>query len=80
MIFEIDTHSGIPIYKQLMNQITQGIMAGQLDAGDQLPTVRELAARLNVNPMTVSKAYSFLEASDLVTRQRGVGLFVADME
>ncbi|MBN1127039.1 MAG: GntR family transcriptional regulator [Sedimentisphaerales bacterium] len=77
MLLDIDTHSGVPIYRQVIDQITQQIMAGQVEAGEQLPSVRDLAARLKVNPMTISKAYSFLEAGNLVERQRGVGLFVA---
>jgi len=55
-------------------------MTGCLKAGDQLETVRDLSARLKVNPMTISKAYSFLEAEKLVERKRGIGLFVADIE
>jgi GntR family transcriptional regulator len=77
MLFEIDLHSGVPIYRQIIDQIRIRILAGQLGQGDQLEAVRQLAQRLNINPMTVSKAYSFLEVEGLVTRKRGVGLFVA---
>ncbi len=77
MLLEIDHHSGVPIYRQVIRQIRQQIMTGQLKQGDRLEPVRELAARLNVNPMTVSKSYSFLEAEGLVERKRGIGLFVA---
>ncbi len=77
MLLEIDHHSGEPIYRQIIRQIRQQIMTGQLKEADQLQTVRDLAARLNVNPMTISKAYSFLEAQGLVERKRGIGLFVA---
>ncbi len=80
MILVIDTHSGVPIYRQLIDQITRQILAGQIAPGDQLPTVRELAVRLKINPMTISKAYSLLEATGLLQRQRGVGLFVAGIE
>ena len=77
MILVIDTHSGVPIYRQLMDQITRQILAGQIPPGDQLPTVRELAVRLKINPMTISKAYSLLESTGILQRQRGVGLFAA---
>lgn len=80
MLLEIDHHSGEPIYRQIIRQIRQQIMTGQLKEADQLQTVRDLAARLNVNPMTVSKAYSFLEAEGLVERKRGIGLFVAKIK
>jgi len=80
MLFEIDHHSGVPIYQQIIRQIRRQIMTGCLKAGDQLETVRDLSARLKVNPMTISKAYSFLEAEKLVERKRGIGLFVADIE
>ena len=79
MLVEIDTHSGVPIYRQLINQIRTQIMTGQLARHQQLPTVRDLAKRLKVNPMTVSKAYSLLEIEGLVERRRGVGLFVAKL-
>ncbi len=80
MLLEIDHHSGEPIYRQIIRQIRQQIMTGQLKQADQLQTVRDLAARLNVNPMTISKAYSFLEAEGLVERKRGIGLFVAKIK
>ena len=80
MLLEIDHHSGVPIYRQIMEQIRQQIMTEGLKQGDQLETVRDLAARLKVNPMTISKAYSFLEAQNLVERKRGIGLFVAKVK
>ncbi|MCX5636882.1 MAG: GntR family transcriptional regulator [Planctomycetota bacterium] len=80
MLLEIDHHSGVPIYSQVIRQIRQQIMTDGLKEGDQLETVRDLAARLKVNPMTISKAYSFLEAEGLVERKRGIGLFVSKVE
>ena len=77
MLLEIDHHSGVPIYRQVIEQIRQQIMTDALKQADQLETVRDLAARLKVNPMTISKAYSFLEAQGLLERKRGIGLFVA---
>ena len=80
MLLEIDHHSGIPIYRQVISQIRQQIMTDGLAPGDQLEAVRDLAARLKVNPMTISKAYSFLENDGLVERRRGIGLFVAKVK
>ena len=77
MLLQIDHHSGQPIYRQVIEQIRRQIMAGQLPEGEQLVSVRDLAARLKVNPMTISKAYSLLEMEGLLERRRGIGLFVA---
>ncbi|MBN2138094.1 MAG: GntR family transcriptional regulator [Sedimentisphaerales bacterium] len=79
MLLEIEHHSGRPIYRQVIEQIRRRIMAGQLAAGEQLVPVRDLAAQLRVNPMTISKAYSLLELEGLLERRRGVGLFVAKL-
>jgi len=79
VLLEIDHHSGLPIYRQVIEQIRQQIMAGQLGEGAQLMSVRELAAQLRVNPMTISKAYALLEIEGLVDRRRGIGLFVAKL-
>lgn len=77
MLLELDHHSGVPIYRQIIDQIRRQIMAGRIPQGWQLMSVREMAATLRVNPMTVSKAYALLEAEGLLERRRGVGLFVA---
>jgi GntR family transcriptional regulator len=79
MLLDINSHSGVPIYRQLLEQIKRRIMAGQLPPGDKLPAVRQLAADLKVNPMTISKVYSFLEHEGFALRQRGIGLFVAEL-
>ena len=77
MLLEIDHHSGVAIYRQIVDQIRGLIMGGQLEEGRQLVSVRELAGQVKVNPMTVSKAYSLLEIDGMVDRRRGVGVFVA---
>lgn len=79
MLLEIDNHSGVPIYRQVIEQIRRQIMAGRLNEGEQLMSVRELAAQLRVNPMTISKAYALLEVEGLVERRRGIGLFAAKL-
>jgi len=80
MLLEIDHHSGQPIYRQVIDQIRQQIMAGQLHESEQLITVRDLASQLRVNPMTISKAYALLEMEGLLERRRGIGLFVAKVK
>jgi GntR family transcriptional regulator len=77
MLIQIDTHGGVPIYRQVIDQVRRQIMTGHLEVGDQLESVQSLAGRLKVNPMTISKAYSFLVQEGLAERRRGVGLFVA---
>jgi GntR family transcriptional regulator len=79
MLLQIDHHSGQPIYRQVIDQVRRQVMAGQLREGEQLPSVRDLAAQLRVNPMTISKAYSLMELEGLLERRRGVGLFVAPL-
>lgn len=76
-IFSINPNSGEPIYRQLTGQIKRMVAGGQLRAGDALPSVRELAAHYAVNPMTISKAYSLLEAEGILERQRGKPMTVA---
>ena len=80
MLLEINNHSGVPIYRQVIEQIKHQIMAGQLLEAQQLTSVRDLAAQLRVNPMTISKAYAMLEADGLLERRRGIGLFVARVQ
>ena len=75
--FYIQPSSGAPIYRQLVDQIRRQCASGQLQSGDRLPSVRELAGILSVNPMTISRAYSLLETEGLLVRQRGVGMQVA---
>ncbi len=80
MILEINHHSGVPIYRQIKDQVREQIMTGRLREGEQLVSVRELASQLKVTPVTVSKAYSAMEAEGLLERRRGVGLFIASIQ
>jgi GntR family transcriptional regulator len=75
--FSIVTGSAEPIYRQLAEQVKRRIAAGQWVAGDEMPSVRELAQALAVNPMTVSKAFSQLEAQGVLERRRGLSMVVA---
>lgn len=76
VVFQIHPSSGVPIYRQLMDQVTALVASGRLRPGDLLPSVRQLAEALEVNLMTVSKAYARLEAEGLVERDRGIGMRV----
>lgn len=76
-MFILNPQSGIPIYRQLIDQVRRMTAGGQLKAGDDLPSVRELALEHAVNPMTISKAYSILETEGLLVRQRGKPMQVA---
>ena len=80
MLLHINAHSGIPIYRQVMDQVRYQILAGVIKQSEQLPSVRDMSAQLKVNPMTVSKAYAYLEMEGLLDRRRGVGLFAAELK
>ena len=75
--FHVYPSAGAPIYQQLMQQVKFQMASGRLTAGDYLPSVRETALELSVNPMTVSKAYSLLEREGILVRDRGQGMRVA---
>jgi GntR family transcriptional regulator len=77
MRIEIAADSKVPIYIQIEEQVRSMIAAGQLQPGDQLPTIRELAADLRVNYNTVARAYLDLDRDGVITTQRGRGTFVA---
>ncbi len=75
--FIISASSGIPIYKQLYSQIERMVLNGYFAESEQLPSVRQVASDLDVNPMTVSKAYGLLEERGYLTRLRGKGMVVS---
>src|ERR1700731_1207554 len=75
--FAIDLRSGMPVYRQLIDQVRSGIASGSLTAGDQLPTVRQLAVDLTINPNTVLRAYRELELGGLLETHQGTGTFLA---
>ncbi len=77
MLNPIDIKSAVPIYVQVMEQIRQRIAAGVLAPGEQLPTVRELAVQLLINPNTVARIYRDLEKEGLLETRRGSGTYVA---
>jgi GntR family transcriptional regulator len=77
-LFSIATGSSEPIYRQLIDQARRLVAGGQLAPGDAMPSVRDIAQALALNPMTVSKAYGMLEMEGLLTRRRGLGMVVAE--
>jgi len=78
--FLLSPTSGVPLYRQLMDQLRAEVMAGRLVAGTMLPSVRQVAQELQINPMTVSKAYSHLESDGLLERVRGQGMRVLEAD
>jgi GntR family transcriptional regulator len=76
--FALDLHSGMPVYRQLIDQVRSGVASGTLTAGDQLPTVRQLAVDLAINPNTVMRAYRELELGGMLETHQGTGTFVAN--
>lgn len=78
--FKLDIKSGVPFYRQIVDQIRYGIASKRLLPGEQLPTVRDLAVQLEINPNTVRKAYSELEILGVLDTQQGTGTFVAHNE
>ena len=76
MKFAIDPRSGVPLYRQLIEQVKSSIARGGLRPGDQLPTVRQLAVELSINPNTVVRAYRELEIEGVLETHQGSGTFV----
>jgi GntR family transcriptional regulator len=80
MEFRLDQHSGVPVYRQIIDQVMGRIAAGALQPGDQLPTVRQVAVDLAINPNTVQRAYRELEIRGVLDTQQGTGTFVSQQK
>jgi GntR family transcriptional regulator len=78
--FRLDGHSGVPVYRQLIDQVQGAIATGALKPGDQLPTVRLVAVELAINPNTVSRAYREMEIRGILDTQQGTGTFISDRQ
>jgi GntR family transcriptional regulator len=76
--FSLDSANGIPIYRQIIQQIEYAILSGRLKTGDKLPTIRALAVELRINPNTIAKAYNELEIRGALSTQVGSGTFISD--
>ena len=77
LTFRLDQHSGVPVYRQLIDQVLAGIASGILPPQTQLPTVRQVAVDLSINPNTVMRAYRELEIRGVLDTQQGTGTFIA---
>jgi len=77
-LFKLDARSGVPVYRQLIDQVQAGIASANLVSGDQLPTVRQVAVDLEINPNTVLRAYRELEIRGVLDTQQGTGTFISD--
>ncbi len=80
MFLSIDPSSGFPVYRQIMEQVQRMIVAGRLRVGEKLPSMRDLAATLQINPLTVGKAYTELERRGIVEMRRGLGMYVRPLD
>lgn len=80
MLFHVDPASGVPIFRQLMDQVKRSIASGALRPGDELPSIRSLSEPLGVNPMTISKAYNLLVHEGVLERRPGLPLVVAALD
>jgi GntR family transcriptional regulator len=78
--FRLDENSGVPVYRQIMDQVRGGTALGALRPGDQLPTVRQLAVDLAINPNTVVRAYRELELGGLLDSNQGTGTFIREQQ
>ncbi len=78
--FRLDSHSGVPVYRQLIDQVQGAIASGALRPGNQLPTVRLVAVELAINPNTVMRAYREMEIRRILDTQQGTGTFIADRQ
>jgi GntR family transcriptional regulator len=76
--FRLDPATGVPAYRQIIDQVQSGIASGRLNPGAQLPTVRQMAVDLAINPNTVLRAYRELEIRGVLTTQQGTGTFIAE--
>jgi GntR family transcriptional regulator len=78
MNFSLDLHSGVPVYRQIIDQVHSARASGTMKPGDRLPTVRQLAVDLSINPNTVVRAYRELELTGALTTHQGTGTFISD--
>jgi len=78
LLFSLNAQNGVPIYRQIIQQIEYAILSGRVLTGDRLPTIRQLAVDLKINPNTIAKAYSELEIRGIVETQVGSGTYISN--
>jgi GntR family transcriptional regulator len=78
LAIQINPHSGVPVYRQIIDQVKFMVSGGALSKGDQLPSIRDLAKQLTINPTTIAKAYECMASEGLVEKVPGKGVFISD--
>lgn len=78
MFLNLHPQSGVPLYRQIHQQMRAKILSGSIACGEQIPSAREFSAQLKVNPLTIQKVYQILESEGLVETRRGLGTFVVE--
>ena len=78
LAIQINPHSGVPVYRQIIDQVKFLVSGGALRKGDQIPSIRDLARQLTLNPTTIAKAYELMAAEGLIEKKPGKGAFIAD--
>jgi GntR family transcriptional regulator len=76
--FSLDPVNGVPIYRQIIQQIEYAVLSGRMKSGDKLPTIRSLAVNLKINPNTIARAYGELEIRGILATQVGSGTYISD--
>src|SRR5262245_36124184 len=80
MFLPVDPSSGLPVYRQIIDQVRRMLVSGRLQPGERLPSIRDLALKLGINPLTVGRAYGDLEREGLIEMRRGLGMYVRVQE
>jgi GntR family transcriptional regulator len=80
MFLPVDPNSGLPVYRQIIDQVRRMMVSGRLAPGERLPSIRDLAMQLHINPLTVGRAYGDLEREGLIEMRRGLGMYVRVQE
>jgi GntR family transcriptional regulator len=80
MFLPVDPSSGLPVYRQISDQVRRMMVSGRLAPGERLPSIRDLAIKLRINPLTVGRAYGDLEREGLIEMRRGLGMYVRVQE
>jgi GntR family transcriptional regulator len=80
MFLPVDPSSGLPVYRQITDQVRRMLVSGRLAPGERLPSIRDLATQLRINPLTVGRAYGDLEREGLIEMRRGLGMYVRQQE
>ncbi|MDR1108459.1 MAG: GntR family transcriptional regulator [Spirochaetaceae bacterium] len=78
--FSLDPNNGVPIYRQIIQQVEYAVLSGRMRPGDRLPTIRSLAIELKINPNTIARAYGEMEIRGILITQVGSGTYISDKQ